>query len=368
MHTNPSAFAYPTISRSTGALVLAAASASGEALARGWAPTGAQARLVAREIRRVEFSLAALEQIESDLRAQMRARALPDFALVHQSGPDPDLNRIVIAIDRRSDALLRALAQRYGTRAIAIRIEQRLPWQLVSRDADTPPFWGGAKINKYGGGSCSDAFSMRNGFEKMLTAGHCWPTQSISDGTTATVSTPASAMGYIPSLAATNYDKNIGTVIIPGQGSPRGDVALIHVTQAGGVAGYMYRGPAGSGSFAPVKETHGWAFNGQLFCTGGTSTGEQCNWQVYALRTTQYDGPNQVGPVTLGSRTYFQTCLQGGDSGGPAYTVRGDGGIAAKGVLSLAGGGFPNGDCTVAFTEIQDALAAFPGAYVVIGQ
>jgi hypothetical protein len=53
------------------------------------------------------------------------AKDLPDGELIWMTGPDWMRNAIVIGVDHESDALLRALAAKYGTSAIVIRIEAR---------------------------------------------------------------------------------------------------------------------------------------------------------------------------------------------------------------------------------------------------
>lgn len=362
MHESPNAYGWPFVDRSTGELVLSVAGPSADAAARSWSPRDQAASRVPRRIRTVAFSMAALEAIADDVTRVVRQRGLADSALIYQWGPDVGSNKVALAVDRLSAPLMAGLAARYDKRAIAVRVEPNPGWHSVSRNSDSAPFWGGALISKYPGGNygCSDAFSMNipSGYG-MLTAGHCWPTQS----TPGSVSTPVASMGTVNS-GETNYNATIGTVLLPGQGVKRGDIALIRVTNPSGVQGYMYTQGVNSSTYAPVKETWGWASIDDLLCTGGTSTGEQCGWRVYALRQRQNDGANVVEPLTVASRSWQYTCLQSGDSGGPAYTVRPDLGIAAKGVLSLAGGCDWLQTRTVAFTEIQDALAALPGASV----
>lgn len=68
-----------------------------------------------------------------------------------------------------------------------------------------------------------------------------------------------------------------------------------------------------------------------------------------------------------GARKASGTCLNGGDSGGPVYTVASSGRAYAKGILSGGGGG--GGDhsgglfdpCEMIFTDIGPANSALPG-------
>lgn len=52
---------------------------------------------------------------------------LPDGDAIYQTGPDTRRNATVITVDRLSDPLLRALASRYGTAAIVIRVDPYRP-------------------------------------------------------------------------------------------------------------------------------------------------------------------------------------------------------------------------------------------------
>lgn len=56
------------------------------------------------------------------------ATDLPDGDAIYMTGPDPMRNGTVITIDRLSDPLLRALASRYGTSAIVIRVDPNRPF------------------------------------------------------------------------------------------------------------------------------------------------------------------------------------------------------------------------------------------------
>ena len=55
----------------------------------------------------------------------MPAKDLPDGDAIWMTGPDARRNVTVITIDRLSDALLRALAARYGISAIVIRVDPK---------------------------------------------------------------------------------------------------------------------------------------------------------------------------------------------------------------------------------------------------
>jgi hypothetical protein len=98
-----------------------------------------------------------------------------------------------------------------------------------------------------------------------------------------------------------------------------------------------------------------WSANGQLFCTDGIQTREMCNWQVFAVGV---DVTYASGAVFRGGNRASKQgqCLIGGDSGGPIYTVRSDGGVAAKGIISGGGGGGGSASdpCIIDYTDIRD--------------
>lgn len=70
--------------------------------------------------------------------------------------------------------------------------------------------------------------------------------------------------------------------------------------------------------------------------------------------TSEYSDGTVARNVSWGTKG--GTCTTGGDSGGPTYTVRSDGAIAAECIHS--GGG---GCCIELDSEIWDAYRAYPG-------
>ena len=68
----------------------------------------------------------SIEQLDRVLHAVGPGLAdVPGSNRIFSSEPDAEHNRIIYTTDRVSDALLRALAARFGTEAPAIRIERR---------------------------------------------------------------------------------------------------------------------------------------------------------------------------------------------------------------------------------------------------
>ena len=129
----PNAFGYPWGDQTKRELVISLASADGERLARSWMASGATITsgvksvvlpppAVPVRIRTVTRSHAQLATLEDDIIAFTRAGA-PDARAIHSFGPDDEHDRIVIEVDHLSDALATALAARFGTDAIAVRVD-----------------------------------------------------------------------------------------------------------------------------------------------------------------------------------------------------------------------------------------------------
>lgn len=130
---HPEAFGYPWADPSTGELEVRIAAPAAEVFIADWRAgramqgTGEKTLAIPRPtvaIRRVRpaRSVAELVRIQN---AVTPPAGMPDADLVYMAGPDPRHNATLIAIDHASEALLRALADRYGTEAIVIRIASR---------------------------------------------------------------------------------------------------------------------------------------------------------------------------------------------------------------------------------------------------
>lgn len=117
-------FGYPWLHSRTEEVVLRAANARGEALARAWIQSGTE---VGVRLENVDRSIEQLERIQHAVGPGLAA--IPGSNRIFQSGPDAEHNRIVFVTDRISDAMLHALAARFGTEALAVRIE-RNPWTM----------------------------------------------------------------------------------------------------------------------------------------------------------------------------------------------------------------------------------------------
>jgi hypothetical protein len=131
---NPDLFGYPYADRSTGELVLSPVNAEGQSLAHRWTPRGAEAIAVTRRTRLVDRSYAQLEAIRHEAIGPGVA-GLPDGDAIQATSQDDEHNRVLIIITRMSDPLLFALAARYGTEAIEVRLDPSFgPFQSLSQE------------------------------------------------------------------------------------------------------------------------------------------------------------------------------------------------------------------------------------------
>jgi hypothetical protein len=280
---------------------------------------------------------------------------------IWESEYDPITGGVILSVEILTDQLAERLVKDYGTDMVAVR--ELIPpksYPTAGRQSDSKPYWGGALIG-VPGHICTSGFSWVSGSTSMmLTAGHCLP----SGGS---VTVAGTTIGSVASGSAENWTAGLGTVLIPGQSVYRGDLALITLSSAGASNGRMYTGGPSSSTYATVKEM--WSrspANGDQFCTGGVVSGEVCGWTVSKFVDHVYSN-NEVLRHGVESKTKQGQCLIGGDSGGPVYTVRSDGAISAKGIVSgISGGGadYWGGlldPCTMWFTDIYDAYYAFPG-------
>jgi hypothetical protein len=127
------AYSDPWDDRPKRELVVSVASPDGERLAQSWIATGATVKsgaktaalpppTVAVRMRTVTRSFAQLARLQDDIIAFVRS-GVTDTSAIHSFGPDDEHDRIVIEVDRLSDALATALAGRFGTEAIALRVD-----------------------------------------------------------------------------------------------------------------------------------------------------------------------------------------------------------------------------------------------------
>lgn len=149
--SHPHDFAHPWADHVKRELVVSVTGATGEGLARSWISSGATYTApsvgkstflpqpaVAVRIRTVTRSYAQLAKLMDDIIDATRA-GLPDGSAIRSIGPDAEYDRVFIEVQHLSDALATALASRFGTEAIAVRVDPAVgPFTNLSGGVDTP--------------------------------------------------------------------------------------------------------------------------------------------------------------------------------------------------------------------------------------
>jgi hypothetical protein len=366
---HPSDFTYPWPDRALGRVVLPVVTERGSLIAQELA--GGPEDVDQIDTARLAPSRLHTRSYLDDIMDRVIGRQ-PEGVVVRSAFPDPEHNRIVIELAELDEALLQRLAASWDPSAIAVRLVEDVVGGPGARHNDTSPFFGGAiLVTAFGpeNNTCTSGFPWRSGTtHMMLTAAHCFP----SGGG---VATPAQHMGSIRGGVEENWTAGVGTVLMTGETTYVGDVALVRLQTGTSSAATIYQGPARSTTTRAVREM--WSrppARGDQYCTGGAVSGELCGWAVTSS--------------AAGNHTYTRTgelarrvwrgqkrghCFKGGDSGGPVYTVRSDGGVAAKGICSGETGhggsdafaGALDAPCVNIFTDIRDAYFSMPGSLAV---
>ncbi|MET8154840.1 trypsin-like serine protease [Sphaerisporangium sp. NPDC005289] len=311
--------------------------------------------LVYPKVKMVGYSANRLEAIKDEIIA-LPSADLPGVDQVTNTYVQVEQDRVVVEATQASLEFRTALASRYGTDAVAVRlVADPGPDEPSGRLNDTSVggFYGGASIE-----NCTNAFSWRySGYQAMLTAGHC---TSLNGS----VYTPAEYMGTV---VKDTWANSSGTVFIDGQSTYHGDVSLIKLSGSKTSAARIYVGSKSSSSSRAVAGM--WsrrAGNGDQYCTGGKAAGELCGWKVNAVKiNVRYSSGTYARNLIRGTKQ--GQCIIKGDSGGPVYTVNSAGKVVAKGVNSGSGGGGSDNwggaldPCRHYFTDIYEAYYGFPG-------
>ncbi len=144
--SHPNEFGYPWADHVKRELILSVTGPAGEALAREWIASGGTYTAasvgkstflpqpsVSVRIRTVPRSYAQIGKLMDDIIDATRA-GLPDSDAIRSIGPDSEHDRVVIEVQYLTDALAAALASRFGTEAIAIRVDPMSgPGSLMGR-------------------------------------------------------------------------------------------------------------------------------------------------------------------------------------------------------------------------------------------
>lgn len=371
---HPRDLGYPWVDRTTGEVVTATTTDTGDTLAvRG------------SRRRHVRYGYARLEKIKYDV-TFLTEKTAPDSSSIVATVPDPQHDRIVIWANHLTPRLMRSLADRYGTRAIAVRYVPGLnPSRTASQSRlhDGPTYFGGgAWINMYDGSGAEGCTSgipwYYDDKSQMITAGHCAHAGAyVTAGSSNEIT-----FGSVRTGTDENWDEGVGTVKLPGQTVFRGDISRIQMSRDGDTSSsaahsgyYVFKGNGDSSSVRVISQM--WdrrAQYGDEYCTDGSRSYEVCSWTVLGAGSTwRYTGdPGQpyARNVVIGIKNTGK-CVIPGDSGGPTYTVKSDGTVAVKGIISGASMGYSTGSagnpCYNVFTDAYDVMAAFGGGPRWIG-
>ncbi|GIG86897.1 cellulose binding domain-containing protein [Plantactinospora endophytica] len=189
-------------------------------------------------------------------------------------------------------------------------VVQRRPMVDRSREDDTAPWTGGARIWD-GGIGCSSAFGARHagtGAGYLLTAGHC---------------------GNLGAVWTTGSGNAVGPAVWKNSDH---DAMLISTSTPGGD---IYVGGSNDEVRARVV---GWTqvFPGQLLCQSGATSAWELSRPICNFRVEfHYDDREDLVEAT---QLAGEEAARGGDSGGPVYAVNPDGTVLAAGTLTRSGG------------------------------
>ena len=304
---------------------------------------------------RVKYSLAALTAVQDEV----LTADLPGADKMYTAAVDAATNRVVIEASAVTEEMRTALASRYGADKVALRLTpgEDAGGAQASRNNDTTPFYGGAKLGPHG---CTIGFPWTVGTAPhFLTAGHC-----TSAGQNIYTTRYCCAVGKV---VADNWNNSSGSVKINGA-SYSGDLSLVKMNSGYSTAAYMYTGGPTSNTFRKIDGVSSRSPKyGDTYCTGGSTKGTVCGWKVSGLRmNVKYSGGYVARNMTRGGKRGH--CTAPGDSGGPVFTINAGGLIVAKGIHSGGGGGGSDHytgalepACREWFTDIRVAEGVLPG-------
>jgi hypothetical protein len=246
---------------------------------------------------------------------------------------DPASNAVVVGLTSVTGDIQSQATASFGDRVRLITQARAVP---LTRNVDFPPYWGGSVITGSGHGCTSGfpAFRRSNGHHGLLTAGHCFPLNSIVDQDGALYGTVTWRVygggNYDAEFVDTSASGNVGDVVYDGC-----DACATNVT----VLSYF---PVGAGDAT---------------CTDGAVNLENCNATVQETNLcVVYSDGQTVCHLDGATSDNGSWIVQIGDSGGPVYIHNG-GGVDAQGTISggvLQG----NGGTTVYFTDFAADLNA----------
>jgi len=275
-------------------------------------PVPARVQALARTLGvRVRFAAAAFPL--RTLAAQ--ARRLAEDPRVAEAAPRGDGGGVSVTLADTLTPSAQATAQQalrgHSPVALTFATGPR-PRPAYSRQADTPPFFGGSRIYTPAG-FCSNGFALSvpgSAAVFELSAGHC---------------------GQVGQW-----------VYISGQPFPAGTIVSqdtcrdsMLIQYPAGVVWLIYNGAFDTSAATNVAGAAP-DFFGDWVETGGPS-GEHLNIQVGPVDVFAGNGSScSIGPLIEAGYSDNSCAASGGDSGGPVYTYNADGSVTARGTISAA--------------------------------
>ena len=262
-------------------------------------------------IERAPHSLAELRQAEDAITRYL------------QANPSSGIHTVEIAVDGSGLVLAtdRAVARgEIPSTTVPVKVIRRDRPALLSRLADSPPFWGGAQVvNSEMNAACSSGFAVTDGARQyLLTAGHCGrPGAWFSNGNNTR---------WIGAASRENVEHDL--LLVP--------------TSAGG---RIYDGGVGVGEFSKGVAGYDWTHPGEYVCQSGATSGAVCNlqntnmWWVVVCDYDPYQNYECYRNLTEADQVDGLTAARHGDSGGPVFSLSGSDHVIAKGTVTAGDGG-----------------------------
>ncbi|MHB9862312.1 DNRLRE domain-containing protein [Streptomyces sp. YIM S03343] len=325
----------------------------------------------------VDHSQAELDSIADEV-LLLDEDDLPGASALASAEVDAETDKVIVEIAADNAELADRLGQRYGTDAVTVRVNPGVTQieETSTRWTDKNPYKGGAGYEShwYDGDQkkkfnvCTTGFAWTyKGNPYIVSAGHCTYADGYMDSWDNSGTDNSVTVGFVN---VDNYANGKGSVKLSGQNYWSGDLSLIKVIENKyNVSARIYQHDSVMRRVDNRFTTR--SSKGQKFCTGGARSSEVCGWKVTetSLRY-KYANGDVAHNITKGQKN-SGSCLIHGDSGGPVYTVKSNGHVNAKGIISGSGcdsmdddgecSDAWDGKCTVYFTDIALAEKALPG-------
>ena len=285
------------------------------------------------EIRQANYSLVQLNQEIA------RLGQVSTDVPISRIGPLTDYSGLVVGVAIDEGVPLPTIAS-----SVPITVIREPSGAFLARQSDSPPFYGGSRLNYQGLGLCTDGFIFQkvpSGTKGISTAEHCGENRTFTNGSNDhTVGTSGGCCYSIDTTLITGYTYDP----------------------------HVYTGAWNSGTNVTVHDA-GYVSVGQLVCAGGSYSGESCGARVTAVNQTF----NGRGPGYFAQRDDHSPLAGHGDSGGPSYTYYGGSALSAYGMVdqgqiaSSSCRGVAMGTCyyAVFFVNVENAATSLQALVVV---